>query len=243
MVTGAAADVPCLEPDLVAGAAGLDTGCLTSLRTLFALLPVSSGLPDDARPVDAFTGALPAPGSFFADETGSGLAALATFFAGPLATSFTAFLVSGFDFAMTVLLTTLVPALVAAVVADLPAGPALVIFCAAACFAVILGAATFAPPLVVTFAASFDAGLAAVFTGDLVAGFAVDLLAIFVAGLVAILAAVLAVGLATGLGADRVTVLATDLPAGFVGRLVVVMFKADPNFRLAAFFSVALDFI
>jgi hypothetical protein len=83
--------------------------------------------------------------------------------------------------------------------------------------AAALLATTFTDP----FEATFETGLAAAFTG----AFAVGL-----AGLVA--------GFAAPLDADFIAGL-----AGLVELLVVVIFEADPNFRLAAFFSVALDFV
>jgi hypothetical protein len=64
--------------------------------------------------------------------------------------------------------------------------------------------------------------------------------------LVATLAATFETGLDTPFGAgftvELVAALVTVLLADLFELLVVVIFKADPNFRLAAFFSVALDF-
>jgi len=76
-------------------------------------------------------------------------------------------------------------------------------------------ATTFVDPFTGAFAATFGAGLAAAFTGAFDAG------------------------LATAFAALFAMVLLADLDE----LLVVVIFGADPNFRLAAFFSVAGDFV
>lgn len=103
-------------------------------------------------------------------------------------------------------------------IAFAPDFPALFATGLAGALITFLGAAALlAEPFAVTFDAVFGDGLAATFALVFVAGFAVDL--------------------ATGF----VTDLPVDLAADLLALFEVVILEADPNFRLAAFFSVALE--